>query len=120
MNQSPNRQHYHLDEARSPEKDGMNNNKIYKFIIIYNYLFIYLFILGLKSLKQYQKAKAKIPMKSLTSSSLMNADGSLVALAYKESRSRDLSLSLLEKGPEEDISPLKDRTNSLRNDDRTV
>ena len=59
-------------------------------------------------------------MKSLTSSSLMNADGSLVALAYKESKSRDLSLSLLEKGPEEDISPLKDRTNSLRNDDRTV
>ena len=31
MNQSPNRQQYHLDEARSPEKDGMINNKIYKF-----------------------------------------------------------------------------------------
>ena len=70
---------------------------------------------GLISLKRYQKAKAMSPMRK-SSSSLLTSDGSLVGLAYKESKSRDLSLSLLEKGPDEDITPLKDRTNSIRND----
>ena len=97
------------DGIRSPEKDG------------------------LMSLKRYQKAKAMSPMKS-SSSSLLTSDGSIVALAYKESKSRDLSLSLLEKGnvividittiikkyyyigPDEVVTPLKDRTNSIRND----
>ena len=70
---------------------------------------------GLMSLKRYQKAKAMSPMRK-SSSSLLTSDGSLVGLAYKESKSRDLSLSLLEKGPDEDMTPLKDRTNSVRND----
>ena len=77
-NSSPIRSSFNIsmdDGIRSPEKDG------------------------LKSLKRYQKAKAMSPMKSSSSSSsLMTSDGSIVALAYKESKSRDLSLSLLEKG----------------------